>query len=112
VLDQWSRESLAIEVDFSLTGQRVSRVLEQLRITRGLTLVIQADNGQELQLQLIEPSKPIQNAHIESFNAGLREECLNEHFFVKLADGRSKIEKGRIQGAGTRESAQWACIFA
>ena len=45
VLDQWSRESLAIEVDFSLTGERVTRVLEQLRTRRGLPLVIQADNG-------------------------------------------------------------------
>jgi putative transposase len=87
VLDQWSRESLAIEVDVSLTGERVTRVLERLRTTRGLPLVIQADNGPELRgrmldqwayehgvrLQFIEPGKPIQNAHIESFNARLRE---------------------------------------
>jgi putative transposase len=111
VLDQWSRESLAIEVDLSLTGERVTRVLERLRTTRGLPLVILADNGPELRgrvldqwayehgvrLQFIEPGKPIQNAHIESFNARLREECLNEHVFVTLADARSKIEKWRIQ---------------
>jgi putative transposase len=111
VLDQWSRESLAIEIDFSLTGERVTRVLERLRITRGLPLVIQADNGPELRgrvldqwacehgvrLQFIEPGKPIQNAHIESFNARLREECLNEHVFVSLDDARLKIEKWRIQ---------------
>jgi putative transposase len=48
VLDQWSRESLAIEVDVSLTGERVTRVLQRLRTTRGLPLVIQADNGPEL----------------------------------------------------------------
>ena len=48
MLDQWSRESLAIEVDVSLTGERVTRVLERLRITRGLPIVIQADNGPEL----------------------------------------------------------------
>ena len=48
VLDQWSRESLAIEVDLSLTGERVTQVLERLRTTRGLPLVIQADNGPEL----------------------------------------------------------------
>jgi transposase InsO family protein len=73
--------------------------------------VIQADNGPELRgrtldqwayehgvrLQFIEPGKPIQNAHIESFNARLREECLNEHVFVSLDDARSKIEKWRIQ---------------
>jgi putative transposase len=45
VLDQWSRESVAIEVVFSLTGERVTRVLEQLRTRCGLPLVIQADNG-------------------------------------------------------------------
>jgi putative transposase len=110
-LDQWSRESVAIEVDFSLTGERVTRVLEQLRTRRGLPLVIQADNGPELRgrtldqwiyehgvrLQFIEPGKPIQNAHIETFNARLREECLNEHVFVTLADARSKIGQWRIQ---------------
>ena len=111
VLDQWSRESLAIEVDLSLTGERVTRVLEQLRTTRGLPLAIQADNGPELRgrtldhwayehgvrLQFIEPGKPVQNAHIESFNARLREECLNEHVFVTLDDARRKIETWRIQ---------------
>src|SRR5258708_3888607 len=111
VLDQWSRESLAIEVDLSLTGERVTRVLERLRTTRGLPLVIQADNGPELRgrvldqwayehgvrWQIIEPGKPIQNAYIESFNARLREECLNEHVFVTLDDARSKIEAWRIQ---------------
>jgi putative transposase len=73
--------------------------------------VIQADNGPELRgraldqwtyehgvrLQFIEPGKPIQNAHIESFNARLRDECLNEHVFVSLADARVKIEKWRIE---------------
>jgi putative transposase len=111
VLDQWSRESLAIEVDVSLTGERVTRVLERLRTTRGLPLVMQADNGPELRgrvldqwayehgvrLQFIEPGKPIQNAHIESFNARLREECLNEHVFASLDDARIKIEKWRIE---------------
>jgi putative transposase len=87
MLDEWSRESLEIEVDVSLTGERVTRVLERLRGERGLPLVIQADNGPELcgrvldqwayedavKLQFIAPGKPIQNAYIESFNARLRE---------------------------------------
>jgi putative transposase len=111
LLDEWSRESLAIEVDVSLPGERVTKVLERLRDSRGLPTVIQADNGPELrgqaldqwaydhgvQLQFIEPGKPIQNAHIESFNARLREECLNEHVFVSLNDARSKIEQWRIE---------------
>lgn len=111
VLDEWSRESLAIEVDVSLTGERVTRVLEWLRTVRGLPTVIQADNGPELRgrvldqwaydhgvrLQFIEPGKPNQNAHIESFNARLREECLNEHVFISLDDARRKIEEWRIE---------------
>jgi putative transposase len=111
VIDEWSRESLAIEVDVSLTGQRVTRVLDRLAIGRGLPAVIQSDNGPEftsrvldqwaydnqVRLQFIEPGKPIQNAFIESFNSRLREECLNEHVFVSLDDARSKIEQWRIE---------------
>ena len=110
-IDEWSRESLAIEVDVSLTGERVTRVLERLSSGRGLPAVIQTDNGPEftgrvldqwayergVKLQFIEPGKPIQNAFIESFNSRLREECLNEHVFVSLDDARSKIEKWRIE---------------
>jgi putative transposase len=110
VLDEWSRESLAIEVDISLPGERVTRVLERLRTRRGLPVVIQADNGPELRgrvldqwayehrvkLQFIAPGKPIENAYIESFNARLREECLNEHLFLSLDDARAKIERWRV----------------
>jgi putative transposase len=73
--------------------------------------VIQADNGPELRgrvldqwayengvrLQFIEPGKPIQNAHIESFNAPFREECLIEHVFVSLDDARNRIEQWRLE---------------
>jgi putative transposase len=111
VLDHWSRESLAIEVDVSLTGERVKRVLERLRVSRGLPEVILTDNGPEftgrvldqwagdhhVQLQFIEPGKPIQNAFIESFISRLRDECLNEHVFVSLDDARRKIERWRVQ---------------
>ena len=54
MLDEWSRESLAIEVDVSLTGTRVTRVLERLAIERGLPLVIQADNGPELRGRVLD----------------------------------------------------------
>ena len=111
VIDEWSRESLAIEVDVSLTGERVTRVLDRLGLERGLPTLIQSDNGPEftgrvldqwaydnqVRLQFIEPGKPIQNAFIESFNSRLREECLNEHVFVSLDDARRKIEQWRIQ---------------
>jgi putative transposase len=110
-IDEWSRESPALEVDVSLTGERVTRVLERLCNARGVPTVIQSDNGPEftswvmdqwacehgVRLQFIEPGKPIQNAFIESFNSRLREECLNEHVFVSLDDARRKIESWRIQ---------------
>jgi putative transposase len=109
VIDEWSRECLALEVDFSLTGERVKRVLERLRDWRGVPAVIQADNGPEfrghvldqwaydnrVQLQFIERGKPIQNAFIESFNSRLRDECLSEHWFLSLHDARRKIEAWR-----------------
>ena len=109
VIDHWSRESLAIEVGVSLTGERVKRVLERLRASRGLPEVILTDNGPEftgrvldqwaddnhVRQQFIEPGKPIQNAFIESFNSRLREECLNQHVFLSLDDARQKIETWR-----------------
>jgi putative transposase len=110
-IDEFSRESPALEVDVSLTGERVTRVLDRLCDTRGVPAVIQSDNGPEfsgramdqwahdhgVRLQFIEPGKPIQNAIIESFNSRLREECLNEHVFTSLEDARRKIEQWRIQ---------------
>ena len=91
IVDCHSRECLALEVDTSLSGERVVRVLERLRETRGLPLVVQTDNGPEftghvldawayrnrVRLFFIEPGKPVQNAHVESFNGKLRNECLN-----------------------------------
>ena len=110
-IDEFSRESPALEVDRSLTRERVTRVLDRVCDVRGVPAVIQADNGPEftshamdqwgyehgVRLQFIAPGKPIQNAIIESFNSRLREECLNEHAFVSLDDARRKIEHWRIQ---------------
>jgi putative transposase len=109
VIDEWSRESLAIEVDLSLTGERVKRVLERLGSGRGLPAVIQTDNGPEFtgrvpvglrarrEAAVHRTRKPIQNAFIESFNSRLREECLNEHVFLSLDDARGKIERWRTE---------------
>jgi putative transposase len=111
VIDEWSRECLAIEVGTSLTGERVTGVLERLCELRAVPSVIQSDNGpefrgrvmdewayaREVRLQFIEPGKPIQNAFIESFNSRLREECLNEQVFLSLDDARRKIEQWRMQ---------------
>lgn len=109
IVDAHSRECLAVEVDTSLTGERVVRVLEQLRCERGLPGTIQVDNGSEftgrkldkwayrnkVRLHFIEPGKPTQNGHIESFNGKLRDECLNMEWFVSLQEARRVIETWR-----------------
>lgn len=109
IVDDFSRESPAIEVDQSLSGLRVARVLDRLAEERGLPEVITVDNGPEFQsraldhwayqngvrLQFIRPGKPIENAYIESFNGRFREECLNETIFMNLADARLKTERWR-----------------
>ena len=111
VVDAYSRESLAIEVDTSLSGQRVARVLERVAKERGaVPQVIVLDNGPELtsraldqwayergvELHFIEPGKPQQNGFIESFNGRLRDECLNEHWFRSLPHARGIIEDWRV----------------
>jgi putative transposase len=109
LMDGYTREALAIEADSSLSGARVVRVLERLRQTRGRPEQIQMDNGGEftsrvvdqwafaqgVQLHFIEAGKPVQNAFIESFNGKFRDECLNEHWFMSLAEAREKIEAWR-----------------
>ena len=110
MVDDFSRESLIIEVDTSLTGERVTRVLDRLKACRGLPLEIVLDNGPEMiskaldewayrnkvHLNFIEPGKPNQNAFIESFNGRFRDECLNEHWFANLGEARRIIEAWRI----------------
>jgi len=110
LVDTCTRECLRIEVDVSLSGERVVRVLEQLRVTRGLPARISCDNGPEFRsraldawayqhhvlLHFIQPGKPVQNAYIESFNGRLRQECLNQHWFLSLSDARRTIEQWRI----------------
>jgi len=110
LIDTWNREAIWIEVDHSLSGQRVARVLEWLRQTNRRPAVIQVDNGPEftsraldnwanqhqVRLQFIRPGKPVDNAHIESFNGRFREECLNQNTFRSLYDAREKIEAWRL----------------
>lgn len=108
VVDNFSRECLAAVVDTSLGGVRVVRELERLVSERGTPEVIVSDNGTELTScavlrwatgrlgwHYIEPGKPVQNAFIESFNSKLRDECLNEHVFLTLAEARQTIEAWR-----------------
>lgn len=105
IVDDYTRECLAIEVDFSLPGARVVRVLDGLAVTRGLPETITIDNGPEfagkaldewayekgVTLQFIRPGKPIENAYIESFNGKFRDECLNTHVFKNLLHARALI---------------------
>lgn len=109
ITDDYSREAPAIEVDTSLGGMRVARVLDRLKLERGLPWQIRSDNGPEfiskaveqwaydngVEWHFIEPGKPIENAYVESFNARFRDECLNENWFTDLADARRKIEDWR-----------------
>jgi putative transposase len=110
IVDDFTRECLAIEVDRSLPGLRVARVLDRLHATIGLPQAIVVDNGPEfagrtldawayargVTLRFIRPGKPIENAYVESFNGKFRDECLNEHWFVSVADAQTTIESWRV----------------
>jgi putative transposase len=109
VVDLASRECLAIEVDTSLPGARVVRVLERLCAVHGRPAAITMDNGPEfaglaldawayregVQLDFIAPGKPMQNGHLESFNGKFRDECLNQHWFTDLDDAQATIAAWR-----------------
>ena len=122
IVDDCTRECLAIEVDTSLTGRRVAAVLERLADSRGLPRSITVDHGPEfegqvldawayahqLQLAFIRPGKPVENAYIESFNGKFRDECLNEHWFITMAQARRVIEAWRIEYNTERPTARLA----
>jgi len=109
VVDAFTRECLGLDVDTSLSSRRVTRTLDQLIEQRGKPESIRCDNGPELtsrhilgwsadqkiNLIHIQPGKPMQNGHIESFNGRLRDECLNANWFHNLADARTKIADWR-----------------
>lgn len=109
VVDDYSREYVAAEVDTSIPGGRVVRVLERLGELRGLPEVLVTASGSEfagqaldvcaydrgVKLHFIDPGKPIQNAFIESFGGKMRDECFNEHWFRTLSEARQTIEAWR-----------------
>jgi putative transposase len=111
IVDDYSRECLALEVDTSINGRRVAAVLDRLGDLRGLPLSITVDHGPEFEgqvldawayeagvrLNFIRPGKPVENAYIESFNGRFRDECLNEHWFLTMAHARRVIERWRIE---------------
>ncbi len=110
LIDVFTRECLAMEVATSISSRRVARVLEGvLAAGRSAPSTIRVDNGPEfiaaylkrwaeqkrIGIRHIQPGKPVQNAHIESFNGKLRDECLNMNWFLHLGDARQKIEQWR-----------------
>jgi putative transposase len=109
VLDAFTRECVAIDVDYSIPSMSVTRALDQCAAERGYPRTIVSDNGSEftsrhmlhwaaqrkIELHFIDPGKPTQNCYVESFNGSLRDECLNEHAFTSLSEAREIIEAWR-----------------
>ena len=117
-----TRESPALEVDRSLSGQRVVAVLDRLASTHGLPKTLFVDNGPEftskaldewahrrgVKLAFSRPGTPTDNPFIEAFNARFREECLNQHWLISIEEARTTIEAWRaeyILSARTRRCA-------
>jgi len=124
LVDVHTRECLAIWVDQGIKGDDVVRTLDAVSASRGKPERIQVDNGPEfvskaldrwayghgVELAFSRPGKPTDNAHIEAFNGRLRQECLNQHWFLSLNDARAKIEAWRSGYNETRPhgSLGWA----
>jgi putative transposase len=109
VVDDFTKEAIELVLDHSITGDYVTRALDQVVRFRGAPRAIRTDQGPEftgraldqwayrngVDLKLIQAGKPTQNAYIESFNGKFRDECLNEHWFATLAEARILINEWR-----------------
>ena len=116
IVDNFSRESLAIRVGASIKGEGVVEVLQRLMEQRRLPRTIRVDNGPEftskrldqwaylngVELDFSRPVKPTDNAFIEAFNGRFRQECLNENWFLSLEDAEEKVEIWRKHYNGER----------
>lgn len=111
IVDNFSRECMAIYVGQAIRGEEVVSVLEQLRVMENRQpKSIRIDNGPEFISKILDkwayqnkivldfsrPGKPTDNAFIESFNGSFRDECLNSHWFLSLEDAKRKIEEWRL----------------
>lgn len=110
IVDSYTRECPAIEVASGISSRKVTRTLDKIIEERGKPTSLRCDNGPEftsrhfvawceekgITLHHIQPGKPMQNGHIESFNGRLRDECLNASWFLNLADAKRKIETWRL----------------
>lgn len=109
IVDDFTRENIVMHPDRSIKSDKLIRIFERLKLTRGLPKMIVCDNGPEfisqnldmwayhnkVELKFIQPGKPTQNAYIESFNGKFRDECLNQHWFLNLDHAKSEIEAWR-----------------
>ncbi len=105
LVDQYTRECLALTPAFSMSGVKVAACLDSVVADRGVPKSIRVDNGAEfqsramdgwaytngVQLDFIRPGKPVENNLIESFNGRFRDECLNVHLFWTIDDVREKL---------------------
>ena len=105
IVDNYSRVCVDQIVDTSISGARLVKQLDELAKTRGLPQALLMDNGPEftskamffwsqrtgVKLKFIQPGKPTQNAYVESFNGRFRDNCLNQHWFIDLADAKRII---------------------
>jgi hypothetical protein len=111
-----NRESILIEPDTSISGERVARVLDRIAEYRPLPKMIRVDHGPELtslaldawayargvKLAFIQPGKPTQSAFIESFNGRVRDERLNDHWFLTLQRSTCPVEAWRKDYSSAR----------
>jgi putative transposase len=109
VADDFSHECVDITVDYGISGEYVTRLLDRAAVFRGYPTAVRTDNGPEFTSRafiawtqahrvrhlLIEPGKPMQNGTIESFNGKFRDECLNEHWFQSLQQAREAVASWR-----------------
>jgi len=109
IVDDFTRLSPGILVGTSISGRRVAAFIDRLAVFHGYPQRVRVDNGPEftsaffhqwaaeksIQLEHIRPGKPSDNAFIESFNGKLRDECLNEHWFLHVQDAQEKVESWR-----------------
>jgi putative transposase len=116
LVDNFTRECLALEVDSCLSSRRVTRVLDWVMEQRGVPAAIRCDNGPEftsrhflawceerkIRIIYIQPGRPMQNGYVESFNGRFRDECLNANWFMTLMEARKKIERWREEYNGER----------
>lgn len=116
IVGDCTKEAVDIVADVSIPGPYVARALDRIAQFRGYPRAIRTDQGPEftckamdqwayrhgVQLKLIQPGKPTQNAFIESFNGRFRDECLNDHWFLTLEHARAVIATWRQDYNETR----------